>query len=116
MSNIEKKPLTMDERKKKMRKDILSIARRYEEMHLYDDAIGFYKKLGKHDDIERLTNIKNDIYIEKAKEFERQEKLEDALRLYEKHKGNTCFQHRGRTREINSEITGRARDCCCCRR
>ena len=83
IAKIVKKPLTMEERKKKMRKDILRIARRYEEMRLYDDAITFYKKLGKHADVERLTDIKNNIYIEKAREFERQDKHEDALRLYE---------------------------------
>lgn len=82
-ATIEKRPISPLERRKKLRKDLLRIARRYEEMRLYDDAIGYYKKLGKDDDVERLNNIKQEIYVEKAREFEAQEKYEDALRLYE---------------------------------
>jgi tetratricopeptide (TPR) repeat protein len=82
-TKIEKKPLSLKERKKKMRKDMLRIARRYEEMKLYDDAIKYYKKLGLRDDYERVAHLKEETYIKKAKEFEAQNKYEDALRLYE---------------------------------
>ena len=82
-SKIEKKPLSVQERRKKLRNDILRIARRYEEMRLYDEAVKYYKKLALEDDIERVTNIKNRTYIKKAREFEAQQKFEDAQRLYE---------------------------------
>ena len=80
---IEKKPLTPEERKEKIRNDLLRIAKRYEDMKLYDDAIKYYKRLGKKDDIDRLKNIKREKYLEKAKEFEAEKKYKDALRLYE---------------------------------
>jgi tetratricopeptide (TPR) repeat protein len=83
VTTIEKKPLSLKERKKKRRMDLLRIARRYEEMKLYDDAINYYKKLRRLDDVERIMNTKNELYVEKAKGFEAQEKFEDALRLYE---------------------------------
>ena len=80
---IEKKPLGPMERRKKLRKDMLKIARRYEKMRLYDDAISYYKKLGLRDDVERLTFTKKEQYQETAKEFEANGKYEDAMRLYE---------------------------------
>jgi rubrerythrin len=81
--NIEKKPYSEDERIEKLRKDRIGIARRYEEMKLYDEAISYYKKLGMGEDVERVTNTKREIYIKKAQEFEKLGKLDDALRLYE---------------------------------
>lgn len=80
---IEKKPLTPEERKKELQKDLLRIARRYEEMKLFDEAIKYYKKLGMTDDVERIESIKNEIYLKKARDFEAEQKYEDALRLYE---------------------------------
>jgi tetratricopeptide (TPR) repeat protein len=81
--NIEKKPLTEEERKTKIKDDLLNIAKRYERMLLYDDAIKYYKKLGMTEDIERLMKTKEETYIKKAQEFEAQHQYEDALRLYE---------------------------------
>jgi len=80
---IEKKPLDPGERRKKWRNDMLKIARRYEKMRLYDDAITYYKKLELRGDVDRLVTIKEEQYVTKAKEFEDAGKLEDALRLYE---------------------------------
>ena len=88
VTKIEKKPLSLKEREKKMYKDMLEIARRYEEMKLYDDAVKYYKKLGLKDDHDRVVHLKEETYIRKAKEFEAQKKYEDALRLYENLKLN----------------------------
>jgi tetratricopeptide (TPR) repeat protein len=82
-AKIEKKPLDPTERRKKWRSDMLKVARRYEKMRLYDDAITYYKKIGLRDDVDRLVSIKEEQYVTKAKEFEGAGKLEDALRLYE---------------------------------
>jgi len=82
-AKIEKKPLTPEEREKELQKDLLRIARRYEEMRLFDEAIKYYKKLGMTDDVERIESIKNEIYLKKARDFEAEQKYEDALRLYE---------------------------------
>ena len=60
---IEKKPYSDEERVEKLRQDRLTIAKRYEEMRLYDEAINYYKKLGLASDVERVTNIKNEIYF-----------------------------------------------------
>jgi hypothetical protein len=80
---IEKKPYSNEERLEKLRQDRLTIAKRYEEMRLYDEAILYYKKLGLTKDVERVMNTKRDIYQTKAQEFEKAGKYEDALRLYE---------------------------------
>ena len=81
--NIVKKPLSEEERKKKIQDDLINIAKRYERMLLYDDAIKYYKKLGMTEDIDRLMKTKEETYINKAREFEAQHQYEDALRLYE---------------------------------
>jgi hypothetical protein len=80
---IEKKPLSPKEREDKLRKDRIKIAKRYEEMRLFDEAIKYYKKLGLSDDVKRVSKIKKDIYVKKAAEYESQEKYKDAARLYE---------------------------------
>jgi tetratricopeptide (TPR) repeat protein len=80
---IEKKPYSNEERLEKLRQDRITIAKRYEEMRLYDEAILYYKKLGLAKDVERVMNTKRDIYHTKAREFEKVGKYEDALRLYE---------------------------------
>ncbi len=82
-SKIEKKQYTPEERLEKLRQDRITIAQRYEEMRLYDEAIIYYKKLGMTEDVERVMNIKMDIYISKAKEFEKNGNYEDAIRLYD---------------------------------
>lgn len=82
-TNIEKKPYSEEERLEKLREDRIKIAKRYEEMRLYDEAINYYKKLGMNNDVDRVTDIKKEIYFKKAKDFERNGKFEDALRLYE---------------------------------
>jgi len=79
---IEKKPFTDEERAEKMQKDMLRIAKRYEDMKLYDDAISYYKKLGMGSDVERITNVKEGIYLPKARDFEANGKYELAARLY----------------------------------
>jgi tetratricopeptide (TPR) repeat protein len=83
VTKIVKKPYTEKERLEKLRQDRLKIARRYEEMRLYDEAISYYKKLGMADDVERVFNTKKDVYSSTAKEFENLGKYEDAARLYE---------------------------------
>jgi tetratricopeptide (TPR) repeat protein len=85
---IEKKPYSEEERVEKLRQDRLTIAKRYEEMRLYDEAINYYKKLGLVEDVERVANIKHEIYLEKAKEFESSGKYDDAIRLFESLKLN----------------------------
>lgn len=83
IKEIGKQELTPEEREAKLRKDRIKIAKRYEEMRLYDEAINYYKKLDLPSDVERVTQIKNEIYRSKAQEFESKGKLEDAARLYE---------------------------------
>lgn len=83
VEKIEKKPLSPKEREDKLRKDRIKIAKRYEEMRLFDEAIKYYKKLGLSDDVKRVSKIKRDIYVKKAQEYESQEKYKDAARLYE---------------------------------
>ena len=80
---IVKQQLTEEERKEKLRTDLLKIAKRYEDMRLYDDAIKYYKKLDRREDVMRVENIKREIYISKAREFENNGKYADAARLYE---------------------------------
>ena len=83
VQKIEKKPLSPEERAEKLRKDRLKIAKRYEEMKLYDDALKYYKKLGMAEDVKRILQLKKEVYITKAQEFEAEGKYKDARRLYE---------------------------------
>ena len=87
-TSIEKRPYTNEERVEKLRRDRITIAKRYEEMRLYDEAIQYYKKLGMTNDVERVAKIKKDVYLGKAIEFEQLGKFEDAIRLYENLKMN----------------------------
>ncbi len=80
---INKKPYSTEERSEKLRQDKLVIARRYEKMRLFDDAIKYYKALGLSEDIKRVSNIKMDVYLPKAREFEAKKEYEDAARLFE---------------------------------
>ena len=91
-TKIERQPLSPEERARKLQEDRLNIAKRYEEMHLYDEAIKYYKKLGLLTDVARVVNIKNEIYLTKAREFELKGKYEDAARLYENLKMEEDFE------------------------
>ena len=82
-NNINKKPYSDKERAEMLRRDRLDLARRYEDLKLFDDSIKYYGLLGMASDVERLTKIKHETYLEKAREYEAACKYEDAIRLYE---------------------------------
>jgi tetratricopeptide (TPR) repeat protein len=70
-------------REKLLHQDRLKLAKHYEKLKLYDDAIKYYKLLKMEDEVKRLSEIKFNRYLPKAKEFESQGSYEDAIRLFE---------------------------------
>ena len=71
------------QREEKLYKDRLRLAKHYEDLKLFDESIKYWKLLEKDDEVKRVTEIKFNTYLPKAKEFEEQGSYEDAIRLYE---------------------------------
>lgn len=71
------------QREKKLYQDRLKLAKHYEKLKLFDESIKYYKLIEKEDEVKRVSEIKFNTYLPKAKEFEAQGSFEDAIRLYE---------------------------------
>jgi len=71
-------------REEVIRQDKIKLAKRYEKINLFDEAIKYFRQAGLEDEARRVDEKKVKLYSAKAKEFEELGKYDEAAELYDR--------------------------------